>query len=74
MVSTGNKAERLLSINHTTKQFIIIIKFNKMDGFIRVLGGTKYLVLLGLERYDVIYTRIRYLIGVKSGITYVSFS
>ena len=34
--------------------------------------GTKYLVLYGNEEYDFIYNRIRWFIGVKSGITYVS--
>ena len=40
-------------------------------GSIRVFDGNKYLVLLGSEKYDTIYDRIRYLISVKSGITYV---
>ena len=47
------------------------IRFNKIDGFIRVYDGTRYLVLFGGEKYDFIYDRIRYLVGVKSGITYV---
>ena len=47
------------------------IRFDKTDGFIRVYDGTRYLVLFGAEKYDFIYNRIRYLIGVKSGITYV---
>ena len=47
------------------------IRFYKIDGFIRVYDGTRYLVLFGAEKYDFIYNRIRYLIGVKSGITYV---
>ena len=34
------------------------------------LMGTRYLVLFGPGKYDVIFIRIRYLIGVKSG-TYV---
>ena len=36
-----------------------------------IYDGTRYLVLFGAEKYDLIYNRIRYLIGVKSGITYV---
>ena len=36
------------------------------------LMGTRYLVLFGPGKYDVIFIRIRYLIGVKSG-TYVIF-
>ena len=34
--------------------------------------GTRYLVLLGAKKYDFIYNRIRYLIGVKSGMTYIN--
>ena len=47
------------------------IRFNKRDGFIKVYNITTYLVLFGAEKYDSIYNRIRYLIGAKSGITYV---
>ena len=47
------------------------IKFDKVDEFIRVCDGSRYLVLFNPERYDVVYNRIRYLIGQKSGITYV---
>ena len=47
------------------------IRFDELDGFIRVFDGTRYLVLFGSEKYDFIYSRIRYLIRVKSGITYV---
>ena len=46
------------------------IKFDKVDGFIRV--GNRCLVLFGPENYDVIYNRITYLISHKSDITYVS--
>ena len=45
------------------------IRLNKIDGFTRVYDGTRYLVLFGSEKYDYIYDRIRYLIGVKSGVT-----
>ena len=48
----------------------LFIGFNNVDGFIRVYDGTRYLVLFNQEKYDVIYNRIRCLIGVKSGITY----
>ena len=41
-----------------------------MCGFIRVYDRTRYLVLFRAEKYDFIYNRIRYIIGVKSGITY----
>ena len=48
----------------------LCIRFDKIDGFIRVYYGTRYLVLLGSEKYDSIDNRIRYIISVKSGITY----
>ena len=47
------------------------ISFVKVDGFIIVYDGIRYLVLFGLENYDAIYNKIRYLIGVKSGMTYI---
>ena len=47
------------------------IRLDKVDGLIRIYGETKYLVLLGCEKIDFIYNRIRYLIGVKNGIMYV---
>ena len=47
------------------------IRFSKIDGFIRVYDGTRYLVLFRSEKYDFIYHRIRYLIRVKSSIAYV---
>ena len=47
------------------------IRFGKIDGFIRVYDGATYLVLFSAERFDIICDRIRYLAGVKSGITYV---
>ena len=47
------------------------IKFDKIDGFNRVYGGTRYLVLFGSEKYDSIYNRIRYLINIKSSIAFI---
>ena len=41
------------------------IRLNKIDVFIRVYDGTRYLVLLEGEKYDFIYNRIKYFIGVK---------
>ena len=46
-------------------------RFDKIDGFTRIYDGTRYLVLFGSEKYDVIYSRSRYLISLKSGITYI---
>ena len=50
------------------------IRFDKIfidKGFVRVYDGSRYLVLFGLEKYDVTCNRIRYLINLKSNITYV---
>ena len=45
------------------------IRFNKIDRFIRIYDGIIYLILFGSEKYDFIYNRIRYLVGVKSNYT-----
>ena len=44
-------------------------RFNKIDGFIKIYDGMRYLLLYYYERYNVNYDRIRYLISEKSGIT-----
>ena len=49
----------------------LCIRFNKVDGFIIVYDGTRYLVLFGPEKSDTIYFRIRYLKSKKIGIAYV---
>ena len=46
------------------------ITFDKIDGFIRIHDGTRYLTLFGSKKYDAIYDRIRYLIIRKRSITY----
>ena len=46
-------------------------RFDKIDGFVRNYDGTRYLVLLGPEKYDAIYNIIRYLISLKSSIKYI---
>ena len=35
------------------------IRFDKLNGFIRFYDATRYLVLFGGEKYDLIYNRIR---------------
>ena len=35
------------------------IRFDKTDGFVRVNDGTRYLVLLGPDKYDAICNRLR---------------
>ena len=47
------------------------IRFDEIDGFIRIYDGARYLTLFGLEEYEVVYDRIRYPISLKSGITYI---
>ena len=37
------------------------IRFDKIDGFLGVYDGTRYLALFSSEKYYVIYNRIRYL-------------
>ena len=49
------------------------IRFNNVHVFIRVYHGTRYCVLFDLEKYPVIFNRITYLTGVKSGITHVIY-
>ena len=39
----------------------LLIRFDKIDGFIRVYDRTRHLVLFLREKYDFIYNRIRYL-------------
>ena len=45
------------------------IWFDKIDGFIKIYDGIKYLILLGHSWYDETYDSIKYLISEKSGIT-----
>ena len=47
------------------------ISFNKLEGFLKIYDGTRNSVLFGTEIYDFIYSRIRYLLEVKSSIKYV---
>ena len=44
------------------------IRFDKIDGFIRIYDGTRHLTSFGPEKYA-IYDRIRYHINLKSIIT-----
>ena len=49
------------------------IRFDKIDGFIRVYDEIRYVTLLESIKYDASYSRTRYLIRQKFGITYVVF-
>ena len=50
---------------------LLQVRFDKIDGFLRVYDGPKYLVLLGPEKYDVTYNRIRYVMSLKNSTTYI---
>ena len=66
--------ENILIYDNSYKTFMgakpLHIWFEKIDGFIKIYDGIKYLVLFHPERYDTIYNRIKYLKSEKSGITY----
>ena len=47
------------------------IRFDKIDEFIRIYDGTRYIVLFDPEIYDAIYKKIRYLKSLKSCTTYI---
>ena len=47
------------------------IRFDKIDGIIKIYDGTRHLRLFSTKKYDAIYDRIRYLISLKSSITYI---
>ena len=47
------------------------IRFDEIDGRIRIYDGSRYIRLFGSENYDTICNRIRYLISLKSSITYM---
>ena len=50
----------------------LCIRFNKINNFIRVYDGTRYIPLFGGKKHDFIKKRIRYLIAVKSGMYVIS--
>ena len=48
----------------------MVIRFNKIDGFIRVRSGEfRYLVLFNHGLFDKAFDKIKYLVSEKSGIT-----
>ena len=68
--------ENILVYNISYKRLIdsnsLRIRFDKIDRFIRIYDGTRYLILFGSERYDSIYDNIRYLMSVKGEITHIA--
>ena len=47
----------------------LCIRFDEIDGCIKIYDGIRYLVLFGSGLYDTIYNRIRYLTNEKIDIT-----
>ena len=72
MLTEEKSHENILIYDISYKTLIgpnpLCIRLDKIDGFIRIYDGTRYLVLPGPEKYDAIYNRMRYL---KSSITYI---
>ena len=71
----GRKLTHKILVRDNSYKVLIVakplrIKIDKVDRFIIVFDETRNLVLFRSEKYDLIYNRIRYLIGVKVGITY----
>ena len=50
---------------------LLRVRFDKIAWFVRVYDRNKYLVLFGIEKHNSIYGRIRYLISVNGGISYI---
>ena len=49
----------------------LCIRLRKIDGFTRIYDGTKYLTLFGSEKYETIYSKIRYLISLICAFRYI---
>ena len=47
------------------------IRFDKINGIIRVYDGTRYLTVFGTKKCDAMHDRIRYLVSLKSSMTYI---
>ena len=68
----NNELKSLLKKSHLIGAKPLRIRFDKVDGFIRVYDETRYLALFGPEEYDTISNRFRYLASLKSGITCIT--
>ena len=51
-------------------QNLCVIRFDKIDGVIRIYDGTRYLTLFDTKKNGAIYNKVRYLIRKKIGFTY----
>ena len=47
------------------------IRFDKINGLIRIYNGTRYLTLFASDIYSASYNRISYLISLKSSIKHI---
>ena len=67
------KRENILTYGISFKTFMcskpLRLQFDKIDEFIKIYGGMRYLVLYDYKRYKAIYDRIIYLISEKINIT-----
>ena len=52
------------------KNYYALYSIN-IDGFISISDRTRYLTLIGSEKYDIIYYRFGYLASLKNSITYI---
>ena len=64
--------ENILVFNISQKTLIDVkplrIRFDKIDEFIRVYDGARYLTLFGSEKYDFMHKRIKHVIEVKNDV------
>ena len=69
-----NSNENILIYNIPYKIILgarpLCIRFDKIDGFIKIYNGTRYLVLFAPRICDTIYDKIRDLIIDKNGIRF----
>ena len=75
-VSLDEKSYKNLLTYEVLYKTLISVKalsvvFDKVYRFITDYDGNKYLVLFRTEKHNVIFDRIGYVIGMKSGATYV---
>ena len=67
--------ENILVYDISCKPFMgakpLHIRFDKVDGFIKVYDGITFFLLFGPWRYDSIYGRIRYVINDKKVVLHI---
>ena len=60
-----NDIMRNIDINFSDFFLDLCIRFDKINGFIKIYDGIRYLVLLDYARCDKIFGRIKYLISYQ---------